>query len=105
MLQREEYVEQAYFFRVLVERLGQRVPLQELLAQTKHELLASTKLPMAIDLLLAELKHRGQMSAGIHEFIDAYEIDRSVFEQDPFQQRCKDGGLGAPIGLQPWRLR
>ncbi|MGN6135514.1 MAG: hypothetical protein ACTHOU_13590 [Aureliella sp.] len=65
MLAREEYVEQAYFFRVLVERLGQNLPLQELLEQTRHELLATTKLPMAIDLMLAELKHRGQMSSGM----------------------------------------
>ncbi len=65
MLSREEYVEQAYFFRVLVERVGQNIPLQELLEQTRHELLATTKLPMAIDLMLAELKHRGLMSTGM----------------------------------------
>lgn len=65
MLPREEYVEQAYFFRILLERLGQNLPLQDLLEQSKYELLASTKLPMAIDLLLAELKHRGQMSIGM----------------------------------------
>ncbi len=65
MLPIEEYIEQAYFFRVLIERLGQNLPLQELLEQTKYEVLASTKLPMAIDLLLAELKHHGQMSSGM----------------------------------------
>jgi hypothetical protein len=65
MLPIEEYIEQAYFFRVLIERIGQNLPLQELLEQTKHEVLASTKLPMAIDLLLAELKHHGQMSGGM----------------------------------------
>lgn len=65
MLPREEYVEQAYFFRILVERVGQNLPLQELLEQTRHELLATTKLPMAIDLMLAELKHRGHMSTGM----------------------------------------
>lgn len=65
MLPKEEYVEQAYFYRVLVERLGHNLPLQELLEQTKYELLASTKLPMAIDLMLAELKHRGQMGPGM----------------------------------------
>lgn len=65
MLPIEEYIEQAYFFRVLIERIGQNLPLQELLEQTKHEVLASTKLPMAIDLLLAELKHHGQMSSGM----------------------------------------
>ncbi|MDX1927323.1 MAG: hypothetical protein SFV81_12450 [Pirellulaceae bacterium] len=65
MLPIEEYIEQAYFFRVLIERIGQNLPLQELLEQTKHEVLATTKLPMAIDLLLAELKHHGQMSSGM----------------------------------------
>lgn len=65
MLPREEYVEQAYFFRILVERVGQNLPLQELLEQTRHELLTTTKLPMAIDLMLAELKHRGHMSGGM----------------------------------------
>ena len=65
MLPREEYVEQAYFFRTLVERVGQNLPLQELLEQTRFELLATTKLPMAIELMLAELKHRGNMSSGM----------------------------------------
>ncbi len=65
MLPIEEYIEQAYFYKVLVERLGQNLPLQELLEQTKFELLATTKLPMAIDLMLAELKHTGQMSNGM----------------------------------------
>lgn len=65
MLPNEEYIEQAYFFRVLIERIGQNLPLQELLEQTKYEVLATTKLPMAIDLLLAELKHHGQMSSGM----------------------------------------
>jgi hypothetical protein len=65
MLPIEEYIEQAYFFRVLIERIGQNLPLQELLEQTKYEVLATTKLPMAIDLLLAELKHHGQMSSGM----------------------------------------
>lgn len=71
MLPREEYVEQAYFFRILLERLGQNIPIQDLMEQTKFELLASTKLPMAIDLLLAELKHRGQMSIGM-SMLDHY---------------------------------
>ncbi len=65
MLPREEYVEQAYFFRILLERIGQNIPLQELMEQVKNELLASTKMPMAIDFLLAELKHSGQMHGGM----------------------------------------
>ena len=64
-LPREEWVEQAYLYRVLLERLGREVSLQELLVNVKHELLATTKLPMAIDFLLAELKHIGVMAEGM----------------------------------------
>ena len=59
ILEREEYVEQAHFFRALGERLLESVPLQDLLAQVREEILSTTKLPMAIDFLLAELKHSG----------------------------------------------
>jgi hypothetical protein len=59
MLEREEYVEQAYLFRVLAERIPQHLPLQECLRQVKEELLASTKLPMAVDFLRTELEHAG----------------------------------------------
>jgi hypothetical protein len=65
VLEREEYVEQAYFFRTLLERIGSRVPLQELMEQTKYELLSTTRLPIAIDVLLAELKHLGKMASGM----------------------------------------
>ena len=91
MLSREEYVEQAYFFRSLLERLGQNIPLQELMEQAKWELLASTKLPMAIDLLLGELRHSGQMHGGMallkHYFVPFQtfliaqaELDRGRFD-------------------------
>lgn len=66
MLDQEEYIEQAYFFRVLSERLPERFPLQELMGQIRHELLATTKLPMAVDYLLTELKHTGVMATGMH---------------------------------------
>ncbi len=65
MLPREEYVEQAYFFRTILERLNREITLQDLLDQTKFELLATTKLPMAIEMLSAELKHRGVMAKGM----------------------------------------
>ncbi len=61
----EEYVEQAYLFRMLRERLGGDYTLQDLLAQSRHEVLATTKLPFAIDFLAAELKHRGVLSDGM----------------------------------------
>ncbi|MCH8840425.1 MAG: hypothetical protein IH831_07050 [Planctomycetes bacterium] len=64
-LEREEYVEQHHFFTVLGERLAENVPAQEVLALVREEILATTKLPMAIDFLLAELRHQGVFAAGM----------------------------------------
>lgn len=61
-LSREEYVEQAHLYKILRERIGEQVPIQELLEQVHHELLATTKLPLAIDYLLTEVKHSGLMA-------------------------------------------
>jgi hypothetical protein len=58
-LGREEYIEQAHFFRELAERLRGNVPAQEVLASVREEVLATAKLPMAIDFLQAELRHEG----------------------------------------------
>jgi hypothetical protein len=91
MLSHEEYVEQAYLFRVLYERMGSDTPIQDLLTQTKLELLATTKLPMAVDFLVAELKHHGIMTEGMrrlsHYFtpfqtfvVSESETDRGRFE-------------------------
>jgi len=59
MLDSEEYVEQAYFFRVLGERTQQNIATQDLLGSVREEILATTKLPMAIDFLASELRHTG----------------------------------------------
>ena len=64
-LGREEYVEQAHFFRALGERLRENVPMQEVLASVREEVLATTKLPMAIDFLLAELRHAGILGSAM----------------------------------------
>jgi hypothetical protein len=58
-LGREEYIEQGHFFRALAERLTENVPAQEVLATVREEVLATTKLPLAIDFLLGELRHAG----------------------------------------------
>ncbi|MDX1948232.1 MAG: hypothetical protein SFU86_22770 [Pirellulaceae bacterium] len=65
MLDREEYVEQAHLFRTLSERLGENLPIQELLAALKQEVLSTTRLPLALDFLLAEIKHAGTMSSAM----------------------------------------
>ena len=59
MLDREEYVEQAYLFKALGERMRENHPTQDLLKWVKEEILSTTRLPMAIDYLAAELKHTG----------------------------------------------
>ncbi len=62
-----EYIEQIHFFTVLGERLKQNTPAQEVLASVREELLATTKLPMAVDFLLAELRHQGLFSRAMQQ--------------------------------------
>lgn len=92
MLDREEYVEQAYFFRVYRERLEANVPSQEILASIHEEILATTKLPLAIEFLRGEIVHTGRISDGMkrigHYFtpfqtyvMSKAEEDRSKFDQ------------------------
>lgn len=91
MLSPEEYIEQAYFFRMLGERLPQNQPMQELLSQLQEEVLATTNLPKALDFMLAELKHTGSVHSAMarlpHYFtpfqtylIQAAEDDRGRFD-------------------------
>ncbi len=58
-LPREEYVEQVYFFRALGERMRQNIAAQDLLQALQEELLSTTKLPMAIEFMSAELRLLG----------------------------------------------
>ncbi|MEX0818324.1 MAG: hypothetical protein WD070_01990 [Pirellulaceae bacterium] len=93
MLEREEYVEQAYFFRTLGERLPKNMPLQELLRQTREELLASTNLPHAIDFLRTELEHAGVFGTAMarlsHYFtpFQTYIIQEAENERGRFDMR------------------
>ena len=59
LLDREEYVEQAYFFRTLCERMQMDMSTQDLLVAIRQEILATTKLPMALEFMLQELRHTG----------------------------------------------
>lgn len=65
ILEREEYIEQAHMFRALSERVNPSQPVQELLLMLKQEILVTTRLPMAIDFLLAELNHAGTMGTAM----------------------------------------
>ncbi len=65
ILDREEYIEQAHMFRAMAERINPSQPVQELLLMLKQEILVTTRLPMAIDYLLAELNHAGTMGTAM----------------------------------------
>lgn len=92
-LGREEYIEQAHFFRSLAERLEVNVPAQEVLESVREEVLATTKLPMAIDFLLGELRHEGVLGPAMtllpHYFtpFQAYIIQESENERLRFDLR------------------
>lgn len=64
ILDREEYVEQAYFFRTFRERLAENLPAQEVLTRLPDEILTTTRLPMAVQFLATELKHSGTLGQG-----------------------------------------
>jgi hypothetical protein len=64
ILEREEQIEQAYFFRTMRERVEERVPTQLILAQVHEEILSTTRLPLAIQFLATELKHTGLLASG-----------------------------------------
>jgi len=66
-LPREEYVEQAHFFEVLLRQLRDGMPAQEVLALIREELLATTKMPMVVDFLLTELRHQGAFAKGMQQ--------------------------------------
>lgn len=67
LLSSEEYVEQAFLYKTLSERLESGEPMQDLLFQIREEVLATTKLPMAIDFISAELNHTGIMSSAMRK--------------------------------------
>ena len=89
----EEYVEQAHFFGLLGERLLENTPAQEVLQTAREEALATTKLPLAIDFLLDELRHAGVMSHAMsrlgHYFTEfqAYIISEAEKERGRFDLR------------------
>jgi len=93
MLDREEYIEQAYFFRNYRERLEEDVPSQEILQSIQEEVLATTRLPMAIDILRGEVLLKGKVSTGMavlnHYFtpFQTFIFSRAEDEASKFDQQ------------------
>ena len=92
ILDREEYIEQAYFFRIYRERLQENVPSQEILQAIQEEILATTRLPMAIDFLRTEILHSGRISDAMqrlpHYFaaFQTFVIQRAEDDESRFEQ-------------------
>src|SRR5947209_17864795 len=90
ILDREEYIEQAYFFRVFRERIATNLPAQDVLTRIHEEILSTTRLPYAIQFLATDLKHTGNLSSGFsrlsHYFtpFQAYVISRTEEETSRF---------------------
>ncbi len=62
VLDREESIEQAYFFHAFRERVLDGMPAQEVLSRVGEEILSTTRLPMAISFLASEIKVYGLMA-------------------------------------------
>jgi len=92
-LSREEYIEQAYVFRGLNNRLDESDPVQVVIKHLRDEVLSTTKLPMAIDFLLAELTHVGTMGSAMKKLAHYFEpfqtflIDNAEDETGRFDMR------------------
>jgi hypothetical protein len=61
-MDRDEWIEQAYFFRLFRERIEQGLAAQDILARAHDEILSTTRLPMAVQFLASEIKHHGVLA-------------------------------------------
>ena len=93
MLDREEYIEQAYLFRSFGERITAGIAAQEALAAIGEEVLATSKLPLAIGYLVVELELVGTRSTALarlpHYFtaFQTFVIERAEEEGGRFDIR------------------
>lgn len=72
-LEREEYIEQAHLFRGMHDRVNPAEAIQDLLIHLQFEILSTTKLPMAINYMVAELKQSGKMSLAMQRLPHYFE--------------------------------
>lgn len=95
-LSAEEYVEQAHLFGMLGERLKDNTPAQEALATVREEVLATTKLPMAIGFMLSELQHGGFFGTAMAKLPHYFTAFQSYVVQEGENDR---GRFDLRIGL------
>lgn len=88
MLDRDEYIEQAYLFRSLSERIDESASVQDLLGSIREEILSTTNLPKALGFLSAELKLTGILSAGMKRLAHYF----TPFQTFVMSEAERDGG-------------
>src|SRR5437016_1170609 len=83
VLDREEYIEQAYFFHAFRERVLDGLPSQDVLSRVGEEILSTTQLPKAIAFMCGEMKMSGLLGPAMarirHYFtpFQAYVVSRA----------------------------
>jgi hypothetical protein len=119
-LTREELIEQAYFFRAVRQRIEEGWPTQDVLEHLQGELLATTRMPLAVDYMSTQLKHGGRICdamAGLRHYFtgfQTYVVSQAESEQARFtfaqamlilerEAEYKAAGAGAP-GLFVYQL-
>jgi len=65
ILEVDEYIEQAYFFHAFRMRQLDGQPSQEILSRIHEEILAITRLQMAVQFMATELRHTGMLSTAV----------------------------------------
>jgi hypothetical protein len=96
-LAREEYIEQMHLFDVLGQRMRENMPAQEVLDSVREEILVTTKLPMAIDFMLAELRHLGAFSTAMSRLTHYFTPFQSFVMQEAENDRAR---FDLRIGLE-----
>jgi hypothetical protein len=90
VLEREEYIEQAYFFHAFRERLIDGLPAQDILSRIGEELLSTTRLPLAVSFLSSDIKGSGLMAPAMtrisHYFtpFQAHVVDQAEHDASRF---------------------
>jgi hypothetical protein len=92
---RDECIEQAYFFRTFRERLGENMAAQDILFRLHEEILTTTRLPMAVEFLAAEVKHTGLLHTGFEKLPHYFTPFQSFLVRQAEEPRTRFTTLGA----------
>lgn len=97
LLPREELIEQIHFFKTYRERLEQNLPAQDILQTIREEILATTRLPLAIDYLYDEIKHHGEISKAMRQLSHYFTPFQTCVMSSAEEEKAR---FDLPIALQ-----